>query len=71
LESYQSVDVENGFAWAIWTYVAQVMAKRKDESQIGNLILDHQKLGIDPTPMRVRGVRRTVGKLSMRTTTLL
>ncbi len=29
LESYQSVDVENGLAWAIWTFAAHVMAKRK------------------------------------------
>jgi len=41
LESYRSVDVENGFAWAIWTSLAQVMAKRKAESQIGNLTRDH------------------------------
>jgi len=41
LESYQSVDVENGLAWAIWTYSAQVMAKRRAGSQIGNLTSDH------------------------------
>ncbi len=41
LESYQSVDVENGLAWAIWTSTAQVMAKRKAESQIGSLTPDH------------------------------
>jgi hypothetical protein len=35
LESYRSVNVENGFAWAIWTYVAQVMAKRRVGNQIG------------------------------------
>jgi hypothetical protein len=29
LESYQSLDVENGLARAIWTFVAQVVAKRK------------------------------------------
>jgi hypothetical protein len=29
LESYRSVNVENGFAWAIWRYAAQVMTKRK------------------------------------------
>jgi hypothetical protein len=29
LESYQSVDVENGLAWAIWTSAAQVMTKKK------------------------------------------
>jgi len=29
LESYQSVDVENGLTLAIWTFAAQVMAKRK------------------------------------------
>jgi hypothetical protein len=41
LESYQSVDVENGLAWAIWTSIALVMAKRKAKSQIGNLTPDH------------------------------
>jgi len=41
LESYRSVNVENGLAWAIWIYVAQVMAKRRDGSQINNLTLDH------------------------------
>ncbi len=35
LERYQNVYVENGLTWAIWTYVTQVMAKRKVESQIG------------------------------------
>jgi hypothetical protein len=29
LESYQSVDVENGLAWTIWTSSAQVMTKKK------------------------------------------
>jgi hypothetical protein len=38
LESYQSVDVENGLAWAS---AAQVMAKRKAGSQIGSLTPDH------------------------------
>jgi hypothetical protein len=28
LESYQSADIENGLAWAIWTFLAQVMAKK-------------------------------------------
>jgi hypothetical protein len=28
LESYQSVDVENGLAWAIWTYAAHIMGKK-------------------------------------------
>jgi hypothetical protein len=41
LESYQSVDVENGLAWAIWTSSAQVMAERRDKSQTGSLIPDH------------------------------
>jgi hypothetical protein len=43
LKSYQSVDVENGFAWAIWTSLAQVMAKRRAGSQTGSLIPDHKK----------------------------
>jgi hypothetical protein len=38
---YPSVDVENGLAWAIWTYVTQVMTKRKAKSAIGSLIPDH------------------------------
>jgi hypothetical protein len=41
LEIYQNVYVENGFAWAIWTSEAQVMAKRKVGSQIGSLTPDH------------------------------
>ncbi len=28
LECYQTVDVENGLTWAIWTYAAQVMTKK-------------------------------------------
>ncbi len=35
LEIYQSVNVENGFAWAIWTSTAHVTAKRRIGSQIG------------------------------------
>ncbi len=41
LEIYQSVDVENGLAWAIWTSITHVVAKRKAKSQIGSLTLDH------------------------------
>jgi hypothetical protein len=41
LESYQSVDVENGLTWAIWTFVTHVMAKRGAENQIDSLTLDH------------------------------
>jgi hypothetical protein len=29
LESYESVDVENELAWAIWTYATQVKGKRR------------------------------------------
>jgi hypothetical protein len=36
-----SVDVQNGFIWAIWTSLAQVMVERKAGSQIGNLTPDH------------------------------
>jgi hypothetical protein len=41
LESYESVNVENELAWAIWTFAAQVMCKRKAGSQTGNLTPDH------------------------------
>ncbi len=32
---------ENGLAWAIWTFVTQVMAKRRARNQTGNLTPDH------------------------------
>jgi hypothetical protein len=41
LKSYQSVDVENGLALAIWTSIAQVMAKRRVGNQTGSLTSDH------------------------------
>jgi hypothetical protein len=71
LESYRSVDVENGLAWAIWTFATQVMAKRKVKSQTSSLTPNHKKSKIDPTPMRTGGLQHTVGKLSTRATTLL
>jgi hypothetical protein len=71
LESYESVDVENGLTRAIWTFEAQVMTKRKVGSQIGNSIPDHQKSRIDPTLVCVGRVRHTVRKILTRATTLL
>jgi len=71
LENYQSVDVENGLAWAIWTSVAQVMAKRKLGSEIGNSIPDHKKSKIDPISVCASGMRYAVRKLLMRAKTLL
>jgi hypothetical protein len=47
------------------------MAKRKVENQIGNLTLDHKKSGIAMISLRAGGVRHTLGKLSIRATTLL
>jgi len=41
LESYWSLDVENGLSWAIWTSVAQVMAKRKVRSETNSLTRHH------------------------------
>ncbi len=41
LESYRRVNFENGLAWAIWTSIAQVMAKRRVESQTGSLTPNH------------------------------
>jgi hypothetical protein len=41
LESYQSVDVKNGLAWAIWTSLTQVMVKRKVGSQTTSLTPNH------------------------------
>jgi hypothetical protein len=47
------------------------MAKRRVESQIGNLTPDHKKSGIDLIFVRADGVQHIVGKLSTRVTTLL
>jgi len=41
LERSRSVDIENGLALAIWTSIAQVMGKRRAESQTGSLTPDH------------------------------
>jgi hypothetical protein len=41
MERSWSVDVQNGLVCAIWTSVAQVMGKRKAESQIGSLTPNH------------------------------
>jgi hypothetical protein len=62
LERPWSGDVENGLAWAIWTFAAQVMAKRR---------ADHKKLIIDPIPVCADGVRHTVGKNLRKVTSLL
>jgi hypothetical protein len=47
------------------------MAKRRAESQIGNLTPDQKKSGIDPIYLATEGVRHTVGKFSTRITTFL
>jgi hypothetical protein len=41
LERSWSVDIENALALGIWKSVAQVMRKRRAESQTGNLTPDH------------------------------
>jgi hypothetical protein len=41
LERSGSVDVQNGLAWVIWTFSAQVMGKRRAGSQTGSLTPDH------------------------------
>jgi len=41
LENYQSENVKNGLAWAIWTFATHVMAKRRAGSQTGSLTPDH------------------------------
>jgi len=71
LENYQNVNVENGLAWAIWTSITQVMAKRRAGNQIDNLTPNHKKSGIDLTLVCVGEVRHTVGKFSRRATSWL
>jgi hypothetical protein len=41
LERSWNLNVQNGLAWAIWTFAAQVMVKRKAGSQTGSLTPDH------------------------------
>jgi hypothetical protein len=71
LESYRSVDVENGLAWAIWISATQVMVEKKVGSQTSNLTPNHQKSGIDLTLVCAGQVKYTVGKLLRRATSLL
>jgi hypothetical protein len=47
------------------------MGKRRAGSQTDNLILDHKKSGIDPTPTFAEGVRHGVEKISKRATRFL
>jgi len=57
LERPWSLDVWNGLAWAIQTFAAQVMVKRKAGSQTGSLTPDHKKSAIDPIPVCAGGVQ--------------
>jgi hypothetical protein len=71
LESSWSVNIENGLALAIWTSIAQVMGKRRAESQTGNLTPDHYKSGIDLFPTSELKVRYVVAKMTIRATSLV
>jgi hypothetical protein len=41
LESYENLNVKNELAWAVWTFAAQVMCKRRARFQTGSLTPDH------------------------------
>jgi hypothetical protein len=41
LERSWNLDIENALAFSIWTFVAQVMGKRRAGSQTGSLTPDH------------------------------
>jgi hypothetical protein len=71
LERPWSLDVENGLAWAIWTFAAQVMGKRKAGSWTDSLTPDRKKSGIDPILVCADGVQHIVGKLLRRATSSL
>jgi hypothetical protein len=45
--------------------------QKKADSQIGSSTFDHEKLGIDPIPLRASGVQYDVRKLSTRVITLV
>jgi len=55
----------------IWTFETQVIAKRRAWSQIVNLTPNHKKSKIDLIYLAAWGMRHTIGKLSMKATTLL
>jgi hypothetical protein len=71
LERPWSVHAQNGLAWVIWTSAAQVMGKRRAESQTDSLTPDHKKSGINPFLTCVGGVQHGVGKISRRATRLV
>jgi hypothetical protein len=71
LERYWIVDNENGLALAIWTYLTQVMGKRRAGSQIANLTPDHKKSGIDLFPTSELRLQYVVEKISTRATSLV
>ncbi len=56
---------------AIWTFVAQVMGKRRAGSQTDNLTPDHKNSGIDLFPTSELRVRYVIGKISTRATSLV
>jgi hypothetical protein len=41
LERSWSVNVENDLAWAIWTFVTQIMDEKRAENQTSSLTPDH------------------------------
>jgi hypothetical protein len=47
------------------------MTKIKVGSQISSLTPDHEKLGIDPIPLRAGGMQHAIGKLLTKATTLV
>jgi hypothetical protein len=71
LERSWSVDNENGLALAIWTFVTQVMGKRRAGSQTGSLTPDHKKSGIDLFLTFELRVQYVVEKISTRATSLV
>jgi len=50
LKSYWNVDVENGLAWAIWTFAVQVMAKKKGRESNWQFDSRPLKVGNRPNP---------------------
>jgi hypothetical protein len=50
MERSWSVDVQNGLAWAIWTFATQVMGKRRAGSQNWQFDSRPLKVGNRPLP---------------------
>jgi hypothetical protein len=71
LERSWNLGVQNGLAWAIWTFVAQVMVKKKGQKSNWQFDSWPLEVGNWPDPNVCRWSANTIEKLSRGATSLL